>query len=94
MRTIIVFNKTGGFAENKDIARDVRIKLITPTVKKGKQVILDFKNIDSVTQSFMHALISEVIREQGPEVLNLILFKNCNETVKNIVNIVVEYMQV
>ena len=42
----------------------------------------------------MHALISEVIRKNGPEILDSIYFKNCNNNVKNIVNIVVDYMQI
>ena len=94
MKRVIIFRKTGSFAENKDLARDIRINLIEPSIKKENEVILDFKGVDSVTQSFMHALISETIREFGPKSLDLISFKDCNETVKNIVNIVVEYMQI
>jgi hypothetical protein len=94
MKTILIFEKTGGFAENKDIARSIRMKFIDPSVTKSEEITLDFKDIDSMTQSFLHALISETIRERGPNVLDLIYFKNCNENVQNIVNIVVEYMQI
>ncbi|NTU73295.1 STAS-like domain-containing protein [Candidatus Roizmanbacteria bacterium] len=85
---------TGTFAENKDVARDVRIKKINPALKKGNEVVLDFAGIDAVTQSFVHALISELIREYGSEVLDVVFFKNCNEKVRSIIDIVVEYMQV
>lgn len=93
MKAIKIFPLAGHFAENKDVARDIRISLITPTLKKGKEVILDFGKVESVTQSFVHALLSEVIRDDGPEVLDNIAFKHCNNTVRGIVNIVVDYMQ-
>ncbi|OGE07303.1 hypothetical protein A3I53_00105 [Candidatus Curtissbacteria bacterium RIFCSPLOWO2_02_FULL_40_13b] len=94
MKTIKIVNKAGSFAENKDIARDMRISKITPLLEKGNEITLDFEGVESVTQSFIHALLSEVIREFGSEVLDKIYFKNCNDTVKGIINIVVDYMQI
>ncbi|MBW3002809.1 STAS-like domain-containing protein [Candidatus Woesearchaeota archaeon] len=83
----------GSFAENKDLARDIRIKKIIPALEKGQKVTLDFKGIDSATQSFIHALISDLIRNYGAEVLDKVYFKDCSETVRKIIQIVVDYMQ-
>jgi len=83
----------GSFAENKDLARDIRLKKIIPSLEKEQEITLNFKGIDSTTQSFIHALISDLIRNYGIEVLDKIYFKNCNEIVKKIINIVVDYMQ-
>ena len=93
MITISLFKKVGSFAENKDVARDIRLSQIIPALEEGQEVTLDFNNIDSATQSFIHALISDLIRNYGNEVLDNILFKNCSETVKKIISIVVDYMQ-
>lgn len=93
MITIKLLPLIGSFAENKDVARDLRIKKIIPAINNQEQVTLDFKGIDSATQSFIHALISDLIRNYGSEVLEQIYFKNCNETVQKIINIVVDYMQ-
>jgi len=93
MKIIKMFPLVGNFAENKDLARDIRIKQIIPALEKKQEVTLDFKGVDSATQSFVHALISDLIRKFGSEVLDTIFFKNCSETIKEIVNIVVEYMQ-
>ncbi|MEK7225621.1 MAG: STAS-like domain-containing protein [Bacteroidota bacterium] len=84
---------TGSFAENKDIARDIRLTKIIPALDANDSVILDFNGIDGATQSFVHALISDIIRKYGIDVLDKISFKNCNETVKKIIGIVVDYMQ-
>lgn len=90
---IEIYKLVGGFAENKDIARDIRVNIILPALEKDEEVTLDFINVKSATQSFIHALISDVIRRKGIGILDFIYFKNCNETVKKIVEIVVEYMQ-
>jgi hypothetical protein len=94
MKTIKIFGFAGSFAENKDAARDVRVKLLVPLLEKGEEVVLDFEKVESVTQSFIHALFSELMRKFGVEVLDKVAFKNCNSTVKGIINIVVDYMQI
>jgi len=83
----------GNFAENKDLARTVRLTEIIPALDEGKKITLDFEGVDSATQSFIHALISALIRNYGSEVLDRIYFKSCNETVRKIIGIVVDYMQ-
>jgi hypothetical protein len=83
----------GSFAENKDLARKIRLENIVPLLETGQEIILDFDKVDSATQSFIHALISNLIRNYGIEVLDRIYFKNCNEIVQKIITIVVDYMQ-
>lgn len=93
MMQIKLFKLVGPFAENKDIARDIRLKKLIPALEKGKTIVLDFENVEGATQSFVHALISDLMRKHGNEVLDKIQFKSCNETVKAIITIVVNYMQ-
>ncbi len=93
MKEIKLFQRVGNFAENKDIARDIRINEIAPALENKREVALDFERVESATQSFIHALISDLIRKFGSNVLDKVYFKNCNETVKKVINIVVEYMQ-
>jgi hypothetical protein len=90
---IRMVDSVGSFAENKDIARKIRKDQILPVLENGQIVTLDFSGVNSTTQSFIHALISEVIRVYGIDVLDKILFKSCNSNVKNIVSIVTDYMQ-
>lgn len=93
MRKINIFDLAGAFAENKDVARDIRVQQIIPTLDQNQEVILDFEKVDAVTQSFIHALISDVFRKYGNDVLDRIAFKSCNEKVRKIIGIVTEYMQ-
>jgi hypothetical protein len=90
---IKLFEQVGSFAENKDLARDIRLKKIIPALEKGEDVILDFEKIGSATQSFVHALISDLLRKYGDNALDKISFKSCNETVRKIIIIVIDYMQ-
>lgn len=90
---LVICESAGSFAENKDIARDLREELLMPALEKRREILFDYKGVSTTTQSFTHALISEAIRKFGPEVLDRITFKNCNEEVQRIISIVVEYMQ-
>ena len=92
MNLIKIYEKTGSFAEYKDIARDIRVKEILPCLDEN-EVLLDFEKVESATQSFIHALISDIIRKKGINILDRLYFKNCNDTVKKIISIVTEYMQ-
>lgn len=93
MNTIALAPLVGEFAENKDIARDIRLQQIIPILKRNETVVIDFAQVSGATQSFIHALISELFRTHGSAVLDQIQFKNCNETVQKIITIVTEYMQ-
>lgn len=93
MKTISIFNRAGAFAENKDTARDIRMQEILPALNGGEEVILDFENVEAATQSFVHALISDVIRKFGSGSLDRISFKSCSPVIKKIIGIVVDYMQ-
>lgn len=93
MKQISIFDKAGAFAENKDVAGKIRVSEIIPALEKGEEVVLDFEKVDAATQSFIHALISGVIRKFGSGALDRLAFKSCNETVKKIIGIVTDYMQ-
>lgn len=93
MKIIHLLPLVGSFAENKDVAREIRLKKIIPLLEKKQEVALDFAGIEATTQSFIHALISDLIRNYSSEVLDSLYFKNCNATVQKIITIVVDYMQ-
>lgn len=93
MKVIRLLPLAGEFAENKDVARELRLTEIIPALEAQEEVVLDFDGIAAVTQSFIHALVSELFRKYGSDVLDHVAFKSCNETVRKIITIVVEYMQ-
>lgn len=83
----------GDFAENKDIAKKLRIEKIMPTLSEGNEVILDFDGVSGATQSFIHALISDPIRELKDVTFDNLAYKNANDDIREIVSIVYRYMQ-
>src|SRR3989338_5733073 len=54
--TVSIKEKAGSFAENKDVARELRIKHIIPALKKNKTVVIDFSDVTGATQSFTNGL--------------------------------------
>jgi hypothetical protein len=93
MKVIKVGRKAGPFAEDKDVARDLRLKRLLPALENGQEVALDFEGVHLATQSFVHALISDVIRQQGSGVLDRIVFVRCSDEIKSLIAIVSEYSQ-
>lgn len=93
MITIKLVEYAGTFAENKDVAAKLRESLVLPALKNTEEVTIDFSGVTGATQSFVHALVSEAIRIFGPEVLDHVVFKGCNENVQEIVLMVTDYMQ-
>lgn len=93
MITLKISEHAGTFAENKDVARKLRLDILTPALEKGDEVVLDFAEVSGATQSFIHALISELFRKHGSAVLDRMDFKNCNSTVRKVITIVADYMQ-
>jgi len=93
MKTIVVAQSAGAFAENKDVARDIRIREIIPAIDGGEEVVLDFHGVDAATQSFIHALLSDLLRRYGSAILDRIEFRSCAVKVRKVIEIVVEYMQ-
>ena len=93
MRTIKIIQRAGAFAEDKDMAAAIRDIEIRPALVRREKVRLDFKGVDGATQSFIHALISDVIRTDGAAVLDRIAFKSCNANVRSVIEIVAEYSQ-
>ena len=91
--SIKVRDYAGEFAENKDTAKDLRINKIMPALSNNKTVELDFQGVSGTTQSFIHALISDPIRQFGDVALENLEYKHCSAVVKEVVKIVYAYMQ-
>ena len=83
----------GEFAENKDIAKKLRVETIIPALTKSQEVVLDFKDVSGATQSFIHALISDPIRELKVLAFEKLVYKNANNDIREVISIVYRYMQ-
>ena len=95
MKEINIYERIGkkDFAENKDIGREIRVDGIMPELEKENKVILNFDQIDRASQSFIHSLVSDPIRKYGDKAVEMILFKSCNDKVKDMIKIVLGYLQ-
>ena len=93
MKQIKILERAGSFSENKDIGREIRMKDIMPALAKHQHITLDFKGVESATQSFIHSLISDPLRAYKDQALEYMTFTSCNDQIKQIINIVVDYMQ-
>ncbi|MHB8762872.1 MAG: STAS-like domain-containing protein [Deferrisomatales bacterium] len=91
MNAIAIERLLGDFAEDKDAAARIREEQVRPAVAAGEVVVIDFDGVGLTTQSFIHALISDVLRSFGERALEQLEFKNCNTGVRGIIETVVQY---
>ena len=89
---ITIKNYCDIFAQNKDVAKALREDYIYPAIKKGDlPIVLDFLDVDSSTQSFVHALVSGIFQEYGEKTLEMFEFKNCNKAIVSLITTVINY---
>ncbi|SFM61685.1 STAS-like domain-containing protein [Methylobacterium pseudosasicola] len=91
MINLNIFEIVGSFGEDKDAAARLREAVIKPTIQGKEEIIIDFLGVTLVTQSFIHALISDVLRTNGEDALDFMDFKNCDAVVKGIISTVIQY---
>lgn len=92
MKTVAIGKAVGSFAEDKDVAAQIREEHVLPAVEGHGVVELDFTGVDLATQSFIHALIAQPLRVGGEDALQRIVFKGCSKPVKGIIETVVQYV--
>jgi hypothetical protein len=80
-----------GFAEDKDLARDLREREILPALERSDRVVLDFSRVNYATQSYIHALIGEPLKKYGEDALESLEFKGCSPQLKSLITLVVDY---
>ena len=91
-KTVSIFDCCGEFAENKDSAKSMRETVLRPHIEAPDgRIILDFEGIDSSTQSFIHALLSDLLQVHGASILDRIEFQSCNKSIKSLIATVVDY---
>jgi hypothetical protein len=90
---IAVSEAVGSFAESKETAKKLRLQTIIPAIQSGESVELDFAGVTLGTQSFIHALIADAVRLENPDGLDHLVFKNCNDGIRSIIEVVVSYCQ-
>lgn len=93
METILMYEQAGAFCENKDIAKKIREEILLPALKEGRAVTFDFSGVTGATQSFIHALVSEALRQYPELVFDRVFYKNTCDDVKEVISIVYTYMQ-
>lgn len=81
----------GEFAEDKDLARQLRADALLPALARGEDVVLDFAGVTYATQSFVHTLIGEALHRYGEAALSKMEFRHCSAPLRSLIELVVDY---
>lgn len=81
------------FEENVDQAATIRDSTVTPALKSGKMIVLNFAGVPFATQSFVHALMYKIIRD-CMEIASSLSIANCSESTREAILTVAGYAKV
>ena len=93
MKIIKMYDLVGDFAENKDIAKQIRENDVLPTLEQNGAITFDFESVTGATQSFIHALIRDALLTFPDAAYDNIFYKNTNAEIQKIITIVYNYTQ-
>jgi hypothetical protein len=81
-RELPLAEKFGAHLADGPTAARYQSETIEPLLSTPGDIVLDFSGVRNANSSFMNALISGLIEKHGEGVLEQLLFKGCNPTIK------------
>jgi len=79
--------KANAFYGSRAFGQELRFE-VEEGLSANERVVLDFSNVGVVTQSYIDEAIGVLILQFGPEILERLSFKNCNDDIKAVLGYV------
>lgn len=79
--TFLMFDHFGEFCADGEIAKQFLKDNVLPLIDDN-DLIFDFSKVRNMNSSFVNALFANLVRSQGPGILEKICFSNYNELIK------------
>jgi len=89
----LIVLKVLDFEEDVERARQVRDEVIKPALDSGNMIVLDFTGIQFATQSFAHALMYKLLRDEKL-IASLLSIAGCSESTREAILAVAGYATV
>ncbi|MBS1800376.1 MAG: STAS-like domain-containing protein [Acidobacteria bacterium] len=81
-----VENFFGKFAENKEGAINIRDRKLLPALESGKDLLLDFSNVETAPHSFLSALIATPVKKIGMVAYKRIKITNATPEIRETID--------
>jgi len=85
-KNIEMYMLFGDFCADGDKATKFFVDEIKPTIDEHESIEFDFEKVRNMNSSFSNALFGNIVGIYGADILELIAFRNCNDTVKLLVS--------
>lgn len=80
-----LFSEFGSFAANGTIGNEFRVSKIEPFWQTHDKIILDFQGIHSMTDSFVNALVGNLVEAHPEDFKEKLKFQNCSPLVRSFI---------
>ncbi len=85
---VSIFNYFGKWPEDKEAATKFRDRHLLPAVQDGKRILLDFRDVETPTHSFLNALLAGPVRaiaDRGQNPFKFLRTTNDNDQIRETV---------
>lgn len=85
---VSIFNYFGKYPEDKEAATKFRDRHLLPAIQEGKRILLDFRDVETPTHSFLNALLAGPVRaiaDRGQNPFKFLRTTNDNEQIRETV---------
>ncbi len=79
----------GAFIGSRFTGKEVR-QQISAALSAGDQVVLDFGGVQSVSDSFLDEMLGMLIEQQGPSILQRLVFSSCEQPIEEAIRFSLE----
>lgn len=87
---ISISEQFGTHLADGDRAAAFRMSRIDPYVELCAEIVLDFTGVRNANSSFINALVSGLVEQHGIKVLNVLVFKACNPSIRVLIESAIE----
>lgn len=85
---VSIFNYFGKYPEDKEAATKFRDRHLLPAIREGKRILLDFRDVETPTHSFLNALLAGPVRaiaDRGQNPFKFLRTTNDNDQIRETV---------
>jgi len=87
---VVIENYFGKHAEDKEAAITQRDRYILPAITDGREILLDFKNVENAPHSFLSALLATPIKRLGMQAYKKIKFVNASPDIRETIDFIMD----
>ena len=87
---VVIENYFGKHAEDKEAAITHRDRYILPAIENGREILMDFNNVENAPHSFLSALLATPIKRLGMQAYKKVKIVNASPDIRETIDFIMD----